>query len=103
MTLNNTPFEKIVGKGENVGNQHFLLFPKMFSTQLKIKIVKLANFTFSSANAFNLDQSKILSFGKEIEIKEIWCHIQKRTVSPNLTYSYFLSYFVDINTNLPII
>ena len=25
-------FENIVGKGENAGNQHFLLFPTIFST-----------------------------------------------------------------------
>ena len=25
-----TSFEDIVGKGENAGNQHFLLFPKCF-------------------------------------------------------------------------
>ena len=24
------PFEKILGKGENAGNQHFLLFPRYF-------------------------------------------------------------------------
>ena len=24
------PFENIMGKGENAGNQHFLLFPVMF-------------------------------------------------------------------------
>ena len=24
------PFENIVGKGENAGNQHFLLFPQCF-------------------------------------------------------------------------
>ena len=24
------PFENIVGKGENTGNQHFLLFPQCF-------------------------------------------------------------------------
>ena len=29
-TLGKKPFEKIVGKGENVGNQHFLLFPQSF-------------------------------------------------------------------------
>ena len=34
------PFENIVGKGENNGNQHFLLFPSMFSTLPK------ANFIF---------------------------------------------------------
>ena len=37
MTLNfdamrKKPFENTVGKGENAGNQHFLLFPTMFFT-----------------------------------------------------------------------
>ena len=30
MTLGKKPFENIVGKGENAGNQHFLLFPQCF-------------------------------------------------------------------------
>ena len=30
MTLGEKPFEKIVGKGENAGSQHFLLFPQCF-------------------------------------------------------------------------
>ena len=34
-TLKKEAFENIVGKGEIVGNQHFLLFPKMFSTFVK--------------------------------------------------------------------
>ena len=29
-TLFKNPFENIVGKGENAGNQHFLLFPQCF-------------------------------------------------------------------------
>ena len=29
-TLRKEAFENILGKGENAGNQHFLLFPKMF-------------------------------------------------------------------------
>ena len=29
-TLRKRPFENILGKGENAGNQHFLLFPKCF-------------------------------------------------------------------------
>ena len=29
-TLTKRPFENIVGKGENAGNQHFLLFPQCF-------------------------------------------------------------------------
>ena len=50
-----TPLEKrkllktLWKKGENADNQHFLLFP-----------------TLSSAIRSNLDQSKILSFGKEL-------------------------------------
>ena len=30
MTLDKQPFENIVGKGANAGNQHFLLFPHHF-------------------------------------------------------------------------
>ena len=30
MTLRKKAFESIVGKGENAGNQHFLLFPQCF-------------------------------------------------------------------------
>ena len=29
-TLGKKPFENIVGKGENAGSQHFLLFPLCF-------------------------------------------------------------------------
>ena len=42
--------ENIVGKGENVGNQHFLLFPQCFQT------------TFSS------EASKVTSMCSEIKI-----------------------------------
>ena len=51
-------FENIVGKGENTGNQYFLLFPLgflPFTRQISI---------LSSANPFNLGKCKILSFGK---------------------------------------
>ena len=30
MTLGKRAFENIVGKGENAGNQHFLIFPQFF-------------------------------------------------------------------------
>ena len=33
--LKKKPFENIVGKGENAGNQHFLLFPQCFLTNPK--------------------------------------------------------------------
>ena len=71
MTLKKMPFEKIVGKGENAGNQHFLLFPQCFTTQSVRKIIFSAAFILSSANAFNLDQSKILLFGKELSYRRV--------------------------------
>ena len=38
----------------------------MFFTLTKTEIVIQVTFNLSSANAFNLDQSKILLFGKEL-------------------------------------
>ena len=60
----NDPFENIVGKGKNAGNQHFLLFPQYFLPVPRQISVFESHLFFSSANAFNLDQSKILLFGK---------------------------------------
>ena len=61
-------FENIVGKGENAGNQHFLLFPQCFLPCQRKILTILASLKSSSANAFNLDKSKILSFGKEFKL-----------------------------------
>ena len=58
------PFENIVGKGENAGNQHFLLFPPCFLSYQRQKS-SLSYIYFAVCNAFNLVTSKILSFGKE--------------------------------------
>ena len=61
-------FEIIEGRGENAGNQRFLLFPQCFIRFLnKISLFFSAAFTFSSTIAFNFDQSKILSVGKELK------------------------------------
>ena len=38
MTLGKKAFENIAGKRENAGNQHFLFFPKMFSTLPKTNL-----------------------------------------------------------------
>ena len=64
MTLKKMAFENIVGKGENAGNQHFLLFPQCFLPYQREKSLFQTTFILSSANAFNLDQSKIVPFGK---------------------------------------
>ena len=36
-TITKQAFENIVGKRENAGNQHFLLFPTKFSTVSKLR------------------------------------------------------------------
>ena len=68
-TLKEKGFENIVGKGENAGNQHFLLFPQCFlfcQTQNFYQHLILL-----SAYAFNLVQSRKLSFDKGLtELKD---------------------------------
>ena len=54
-----------MGKGENADNQPFLT---MFSIHPITNFIFSVPFILSSANAFNLEQSKILSFGKELRI-----------------------------------
>ena len=66
MTQRKKSFENIVGKAENAGNQHFLLFPKMFSTLPNPNFNFSVSFILSPANAFNLDQSTILLIDKEL-------------------------------------
>ena len=62
------PFQNIVGKGENAGNQHFLFFPTIFSTLSKTEIIIYVTFILSSANALNLDKVTfcLLGMGKII-------------------------------------
>ena len=63
MTLYKKSFENIVGKGENAGNQHFLLFSQCFLPfQKHSSIVEF--FFFLSFPYLNLDLNKILSFVK---------------------------------------
>ena len=59
-------FENIVGKEENAGgNQHFLLFPQCFLPYQEQVWPFEQTLKILFAYAFNLDQSKILLFGKE--------------------------------------
>ena len=64
MIPTNGPFENIVGKGENAGNQHFLLLPTMFSMLLWTNYMYLETFYLSSANAFKLEKAQLLLSGK---------------------------------------
>ena len=98
--LTRRTFENIVGeKGENAGNQYFLLFHSIFSNLSKREICILATLNFSSANAFNLVRALVLSFGKELTHshtmtpidrsgkKAFWKHCGKRR---NCLYKQFL-------------
>ena len=53
-------FKNFLGKGENVGNQHFLPFPKYFQSYSKQISIFESHLSFSSANALSLDQPEIL-------------------------------------------
>ena len=57
-TLKKKPLENIVGKGENAGNQHFLLFTQCFLLFLKQISIFDSHLSLLSANASSLDQSK---------------------------------------------
>ena len=62
--LTKNTFENIVGKGENAGYQHFLLFPQCFQPH-QTEIMISNTLMLSSANAFNFDLAKFLSFGQQ--------------------------------------
>ena len=62
--------KNIVGKGENAGTQHFLLFPQcFFLNQKRIFVFKLHLFC-PSAYALNLDQSRNFPSCKELTVKQ---------------------------------
>ena len=68
----------------------------MFSTLLKTEIIFLETLNLSSANAFNLEEGKILLFGKELTLHDrILCFQdpgKENTVGKeeNAGYQYFV-------------
>ena len=70
-----------MGKGENAGEEHFLHFPQcfFFFNRHKTNINFSVTFILLSANAFHLDQSKILSFGNEFTFYSIDTHFNAST------------------------
>ena len=63
----------------------------MFSSPSKTKIIIIAESISPSANALNLDQSRILLFGKEI--KEVWCILDSRQKG---TVTYMISSITEL-------
>ena len=84
------PFEHIVGKGENADKQHFLLFLHVFYPSQKFHFS--SSIILSSANAFNLNQFKNFSFGKELKNTSSYfyqvhnCHLQTLSVWNSLKF-----------------
>ena len=56
-------FENVEGKGEIVGNEQFLPFPTVFSTNLKNFQQFSSNLKLLSATSFSLEESKICRMG----------------------------------------
>ena len=71
--LRKKPFENIVRKEENADTQH-LLFPQCFLPFPNQ--ISFVHFTviLSTANALNLDKSKILLFSKELKPSVVVTH-----------------------------
>ena len=67
MSFKKKPFENIVGKGENAGNQHFVLFHNVFYP-IKDRDQHLSCIKVVISNSFNLVRSKILLFGTELTL-----------------------------------
>ena len=59
----NKALENMVGKGENPGKQHFLLFQQYFLPFLIQNFTDLHTYCMSSATSFNLYRSKFLLSG----------------------------------------
>ena len=67
LIANREAFENIVGTRENAGNQHFLLLSYNVCCPPQNKFKNFFTVSLSS-HSFNFEQSKILSFGKELNL-----------------------------------
>ena len=59
-SLKKKALENIVGKGENAGNQHFLLFPHCFLTYFKTEFIILTTFIFLLRSKFGPSQNFVV-------------------------------------------
>ena len=77
-TLTQEPLENIVGKGENAGNQHFLLFLQCFRSCVRPIGCFEQHLIFRLQNAFNLEKSKILSSGNALRVATTFTYAHNR-------------------------
>ena len=83
--------ENIVGKGENAGIQHFLLFPHYFLPFPNQVSISDSQLYLSSAITLNLVQSKILSFGNGLRQVQMFephsiCHLHMLSIWTSLKF-----------------
>ena len=64
------PFENIMEKGENAGNQHFLLFPQCFLLHRRQIPPFKPPSSYPLKNDFNFDQARILWAGKSVKVQQ---------------------------------
>ena len=90
----NEAFFKHCEKRRKCWQPAFSLFPTMFSTHPKGNFFFQVIFILSSANAFNLDQSKKLSFGKGLNFtgKQVpsQCAVKTSLYSPSTPIEVFI-------------
>ena len=86
--LEKEAFWKHCGKRRKCWSPAFSPFPTMFSTLPKSNFNFWVTFILSSANAFNLDQSKNLSFGKELKTIYVY-NFNSNTTSERLNHSSY--------------
>ena len=72
-----TPYENIMGKGENAFNQHFLLFPKCFLTYQRTIAPFEPKWHCRLQKALNLDLAKIFSSGKDLVVHVSLCSAEQ--------------------------
>ena len=70
MTLKQRACENIVGKGENAGNQHFLLSHNVFSP-IRDRNRHFSNIEFVVCKCFQFGKGQNFVFGKELTFSQM--------------------------------
>ena len=99
-TLKWRAFENIVGKGKNADYLQFLLFPQCFLSFSNQISIFHSHLFCHHANAFNLNQSKFLSFGKELNLSIDSSHSEYHNYRYRLIYHYITFILSSITLTL---
>ena len=82
--LEKKSFQNIAGKGENTGNQHFLLFPQCFLLYHRQKLSFMLHYLFCH---LQFGQGQILSSGNGLKCGTgMWPNIVENSIQTNLKW-----------------